>query len=118
MQEWISVDKALPKSMENVLIAIKCKYNGKPNGKYYITTGAHCNDHEYTTEDYGWIEYEGDTEYDEEKDCFWVKAGWWETNFVEDNENWEIDPADGEVTHWMRLPDAPGGQELALKAWV
>lgn len=103
VDRWISVKDKLPKTQEIVLIAIKTSYDGR----YYITTGAHCNDHEITTEDYGWQDYEGDTEYDEDKDCFWVKGGWWETNYVEDNTNWEIDPADGIVTHWMPLPEPP-----------
>lgn len=98
---WIPVTTRLPKSLKRVLIAIKCKYTGK----YYITTGSHCNDHEVTTEEYGWQDYEGDTEYDEEKDCLYVKGGWWETNFVEDNQNWEIDPVDGVVEYWAELPE-------------
>ena len=102
MSNWISVKDELPKSLERVLIAIKTVY-----GKYYITTGSHCNDHEITTDYYGWQDYEGDTDYDEDNDCFWVKGAWWETNFVEDNQNWEIDPADGVVTHWMPLPEFP-----------
>lgn len=105
--DWIPVEVALPKTGQRVLIAIKTKYAGKFTGNYYITTGSHCNDYEITTDDYGWQDYEGDTEYDEEKDCFYVKESWWETNFIEDNQNWEIDSVDGEVTHWAVLPEAP-----------
>lgn len=104
MPEWISVEDQLPKTLQRVLIAIKMV---GPSGNYYITTGSHCNDHEITTEEYGWQDYEGDTEYDEENDCFWVKGGWWESNFISDNENWEISEYDGVVTHWAELPEPP-----------
>ena len=105
MNEWISVNDRLPKTQERVLIAIKSAYTGR----YSITCGAHCNDHEISTDEYGWQDFDGDTEYDEDKDCFWVKSSWWETNYVEDNQNWEIDSADGVVTHWMPLPESPKG---------
>lgn len=109
VMHWISVEESQPKTRQRVLIAIKSSYNGC----YYITTGAHCNDHEITTDDYGWQDYDGDTEYDEDKDCFFVKGGWWETNYVEDNQNWEIDPVDGVVTHWMPLPKPPKEEDDA-----
>ena len=108
MSEWVDVKERLPQSQVTVLIAIKNAYNGS----YSITTGAHINDHEVTTEEYGWQDYEGDTEYDEDNDCFWVKEGWWESNYVEDNANWEIDSVDGIVTHWMPLPDSPGKESI------
>ena len=42
-------------------------------------------------------------EYDEEADVYWLKAGWYEHNLVEET-HWQItDP----VTHWAPLPGLP-----------
>jgi hypothetical protein len=42
-------------------------------------------------------------EYDEKRDAYFVKPGWYETNEYEET-HWAVsDP----VTHWMKLPDPP-----------
>jgi hypothetical protein len=44
-----------------------------------------------------------DGEYDEERDAYFVKPGWYETNEYEEV-HWAVhDP----VTHWMPLPEPP-----------
>ena len=88
--EWIPVGERLPESDKAVLVSAKCKTFG----------------FRHTTEDYGWQEYEGDTEYAEEQDCFWIPECWWEDNFMDGNSNWIID-SDVEVTHWMPLSEPP-----------
>lgn len=100
--QWISVKERLPESQKEVLVSAKTKTFGYRD----TMMAAHIGHHEATTEDYGWREYEGNTEYDEENDCFWIPECWWETNSIEDNENWIIDE-DYEVTHWMPLPEPP-----------
>jgi hypothetical protein len=105
--EWISVEERLPESEKIVLVSALSK-----TFRYRHTLMvAHIGHHEFTTEDTGWREYEGDTEYDEENDCFWIPECWYEVNSVEDNGNWIID-SDYDVTHWMPLPEAPkkGGE--------
>lgn len=99
---WIPVTEQLPESNKAVLISARCK----TFGFRHTLKAAHIGHHEATTEDYGWQEYEGDTEYDEEKDCFWIPECWWEDNFADGNSNWIID-SDCEVTHWMPLPELP-----------
>ena len=42
-------------------------------------------------------------EYDEATDEIWWPEGWYETNAFEET-HWMVD---GQVTHWMSLPDAP-----------
>ena len=104
VQEWIPSSEP-PKSQQNVLISVR----DKKFGYRHTVKAAHIGHHEVTTEEYGWQEYEGETEYDEENDCFWIPECWYESNFVEDNCNWIID-SDYEVTHWMPLPQPPKGE--------
>lgn len=102
---WIPASEP-PKSQKAVLVSAKDKtYDYRRTLR-----AAHIGHHEVTTEDYGWQEYEGDTEYDEEKDCFWIPECWYESNVMEDNDNWIID-SDYEVTHWMHLPTPPKEDE-------
>lgn len=100
--EWISVKDRLPEKQKPVLVCAK----DKTFGYQQTLRAAHVGFRECSTEDYGWQEYEGDTEYDEQNDCFWIPECWYETNAVEDNTNWIID-YDYEVTHWMYLPEPP-----------
>lgn len=100
--QWISVEDRLPESEKIVLAAAK----DKTFGYHHILMVAHIGCHEFSTEEYGWRDYEGDTEYDEENDCFWIPECWYEVNSVEDNGNWIID-SDYVVTHWMPLPEPP-----------
>lgn len=102
MGEWISVKDRLPKTQKPVLVCAKDKTFGYKR----VLKAAHVGYHECSTDDYEWQEYEGDTEYDEEKDCFWIPDCWYETNAVEDNGNWILND-DYEITHWMPLPEPP-----------
>ena len=99
-RRWIPVTERLPESQKTVLVSAK----DKTFGHRHTMMAAHIGHREAKTEDYGWQEYEGDTEYDEENDCFWIPECWWESNFVEDNTNWIIG-SDYEITHWMPLPE-------------
>ncbi|MBQ6906205.1 MAG: DUF551 domain-containing protein [Clostridia bacterium] len=104
-QEWISVEEKLPDDEQKVIVsAIE-----KTFGKRWTIMAAHIGYHKITTEEYGWRDFEGDTEYDEENDCFWIPECWYETNSVDGNDNWIIDD-DFIVTHWMPLPEAPKGE--------
>lgn len=102
-EQWISVEDRLPKSEQRVNAAVKFKrYDG--TYRYCVIEAAHIGHHEITTDD--WLDYEGETEYDEEKDCFWILEGWYEDNLMEDNLCYAVDD-DYEVTHWMPLPKPP-----------
>ena len=102
IQKWIPVSERLPESQKIVLVSAK----EKTFGYRHTLMAAHIGHHEATTEDSGWQEYDGDTEYDEERDCFWIPECWWEVNAVDGNENWILD-SEYEVTHWMPLPVPP-----------
>jgi hypothetical protein len=98
---WINVKEKLPDTQYRVLVLIKTTYNS-----YYITVAEHVGYHEVSTEDYGWEEVECNTEYDEEKDCYWIPECWYESNFIEDNINWMINECEGTVVCWQNLPNA------------
>lgn len=101
--KWISVKDRMPETEQIVLVSIKTPY-----GNRYTTVAAHIGYHERNNESVGWsLEYEIDWEYDEEKDVYWIPECWYEVNFVDDNPNWIIDKVDGEITHWMPLPEPP-----------
>lgn len=102
VQQWISVEDELPESQKPVLVCAKDKTFGYKR----VLKAAHVGYHECSTEDYEWQEYEGGTEYDEEKDRFWIPECWYETNAIENNGNWLLCD-DYEITHWMPLPEPP-----------
>lgn len=106
ISRWISVQDRLPESQKPVLVCAKDKTFGHKR----VLKAAHIGYHECSTDDYEWQDYEGDTEYDEEKDCFWIPECWYETNAVEDNGNWMLYD-DYEITHWMPLPEPPKEEE-------
>lgn len=99
---WHRVEDGLPDDEVPVLAMLHNTY-----GRNVVLKLCHIGHHKRTTEEYGWQEYEGETEYDEENDCFWIPEGWWESNYHEDNLNWEINETDGAITHWMPLPEPP-----------
>ena len=99
---WHRVEDGLPDDEVPVLAVLHNTY-----GRNVVLKLCHIGHHKRTTEEYGWQEYEGETEYDEENDCFWIPEGWWESNYHEDNLNWEIGETDGTITHWMPLPEPP-----------
>ena len=100
---WISVEDRLPEPEQIVLVVMEWSDSCAPIGKPSVSIAAHVGYHELTTED--WRDYEGNVEYDEENDCFWVEPCWYEVNVVDDNPNWELEGF--EVTHWMPLPQPP-----------
>lgn len=97
---WISVDERLP---EGECLAVYVT----PNGKRRLIRAKYARQLQ--------IEAQGDdnceTEYNEDDDTFYLKAGW-----LECIDNWgeysSCYVTEGTVTHWMPLPPAP----VALKA--
>ena len=100
VQNWIPVTEKLPESQKPVLVVAE----DKTFGYRRTLKAAHVAEHECSTEDYEWQEYEGETVYDEVNDCFWIPECWYETNAVENNGNWILDD-DYRITHWQPLPE-------------
>ena len=101
--EWIRVEDGLPKDRKSVNVAVEHK---RDDGKtfHFVMTASHIGHHEIEAEE--WPDYDGDTEYDEENDCYWIPENWYEDNFMEDNMNYLICD-EYRVTHWMPLPEPP-----------
>lgn len=98
MSEWISVQDRLPDVITPVIVSMIGN-----SGKRYLTMAEYIPSKTIRAEYYLDDNAEGCDEYDEEKDCFWVIAGWFEYQTVPDL-NWKLDD---EVTHWMPLPEPP-----------
>ena len=105
--EWISVKDGLPKDRKSVNVAVEHK---RDDGKtfQFVMTASYIGHHEIEAEE--WPDYDGDTEYDEENDCYWIPENWYEDNFMEDNMNYLICD-EYRVTHWMPLPESPKEDE-------
>lgn len=102
--QWISVNDRMPKAEERVLVCVENKYAGKTYKN--VVTGMH-EDGTVYREDSDWMfnDFDELRTYDEEKDDWIIPEGWWEyTLYNDENENYIID---GNVTHWMPIPEPP-----------
>ena len=99
MSEWISVEDELPTS-KNVLVHYKNSL-----GRYRIVKAFYAP--QSTIESNS--ESDAYDEYDEEKDTYYLKQGWYEC--IDNWEEWSsIFIHEGEITHWMPLPEPPNDQ--------
>lgn len=98
MTNWISVFDKLPDAGKKVLATFKNRH-----GKRRTICGHHVP--RWTIES-GCDDDDVHDEYNEEKDAYYLCQGWYENI-----ENWgdftSVHVCEGEVTHWMPLPDAP-----------
>jgi hypothetical protein len=99
LPKWISVEDRLPESRKKVLAVYKNTHGNTRRicAEYIAPRTELCEDY------YAYEEWDG--EYDEENDCYWVIAGWRERV-----ENWDYmscGVCEGEITHWMPLPEPP-----------
>jgi hypothetical protein len=94
--QWVPVSERLPEDSKPVLAVVK---EGKRQfvlrvmyaRKFDLVCGTDCD--------------EAFLDYDEKTDEYYCKEGWYEDNQFEEI-HWGIS---GDVTHWMPLPEPPGG---------
>ena len=100
MSLWISAKQSLPKSKERVIVLFV-----NDAGNKIITIAERINEKEVLEEDYLSEESIGTgfAEYDEENDCYWTPAGWYEWQYITET-NWFLCD-EGKVINWMPLPD-------------
>lgn len=105
--EWISVSDEMPSTRRKVLVLISFPYFSR--GIERILLAEYILPKTVLAEDY-FEDYEDDAvEYDVEKDCEWVKSGWYEITWGELSYNAYLG---GTVTHWMPLPDKPECKDI------
>lgn len=97
-QQWISVKEQLPEAKQQVLAVILTGYQNTQ----YTTMVVFIPEMTVKAEDF-WSDDSDCTEYNEEEDCYYVEAGWYEDSF-ESETQWKLSC---EVTHWMPLPAKP-----------
>lgn len=93
--DWISVDDRLPERNYGCLVTCVAL-----SGKRYVCAARYCDSR--TVKLHGDCDpYEG-CEYDESDDDYYVPAGWYETEHVDDCAPvYAIDP----VVAWMKFPE-------------
>lgn len=101
MSEWIRVEDRIPESGQPVLAYYLNSYGkGRRIRAEYVTSKSREIDWECADTETQCVEH------DEQSDCFYLIAGWYELM-----DNWDeytsIAVWDGEITHWMPLPAPP-----------
>jgi hypothetical protein len=94
---WIPVDFRLPAHNTNVLATYK-----NSHGKRRVIVAHYLE--RWKEESFS---DENNDEYSEELDIYYLKEGWYENL-----ENWDYSSvvvSEGEVSHWMPLPEWPEG---------
>lgn len=83
---WKSPAEEMPPDQKRVAVIIEME-----NGSWWTTMAEHISARTVHSEDYLSDDCEPGNldEYDEEKDCYWVKENWFESNLFDEN-NWVI----------------------------
>jgi hypothetical protein len=93
--KWKSPKDELPPNGKRVLILVK--YG--TSGKLWSAIAEYIHPKTVRAEDFFDDECEGAYEYDEEKDCDWVKSNWYECNLYEEI-HWCVND---EVVWWAEI---------------
>ena len=101
MIDWISIDERMPESGEHVLAYYTNSFSkGRRIRAEYVAA---------KSREVDWDMADPDTqcvEHDEQSDCFYLTAGWYELM-----DNWDeyssIAVVEGVISHWMPLPAPP-----------
>ena len=100
-QRWVPVTERLPEAEEEVLAFCKCGRRG------YICEALYIPPETYR-EDSGFIwDWEVCDKYNEERDDYTINPGWYER--VHNWDEYGCVAVQDTVTHWMPLPEPPGG---------
>lgn len=90
---WIPVGERLPGAEVMVLA-----YYKNSLGKHRRIRAFYAPKHTVSAPD-----FEGDPDYDEAQDEYYLPEGWYEANEHEET-HWQVDEP---ITHWMPLPEPP-----------
>ena len=95
--DWININTDKPKNLQEVIVCFN------DNGRRVITIATYVAPNSVLEEDFLSEDAEGCSDYDAEKDCYWVTEGFFEYMTTSD-QSWLIS---GEITHWMAKPKLP-----------
>lgn len=101
MSEWISVRDRLTEAEQEIMLCCKMPRNGYTYCclGFYVPHGLYTEDSDFT-----W-DFELCEEYDEDRDDYLVKEGWYER--IKNWDDFGCVAIDDTVTHWMPLPKPP-----------
>ena len=102
-QKWIPCSERLPDNRVDVLICYRVWQQYAKRYVYAIVNGWYARKHSVNENVFS--EWEGDCDYKEDEDEFYIQEGWYEftTQGNGDLMNWYIGGA--EVVAWMPLPE-------------
>lgn len=102
-QRWIPCSERLPDNRVDVLICYRAWQQYAKRYVYSIVNGWYARKH--SVNENVFLEWEGDCDYKEDEDEFYIQEGWYEftTQGNGDLMNWYI--GDAEVVAWMPLPE-------------
>ena len=107
---WISVKERLPESGVHVLASCRIKYVGGGGHSYVCDAFYSERFKEQRSTEYDEIELD----YDEETDEYYLPEGWWEV--IKNWDDYAFVAIEDTVTHWMPLPEPPGGKDTNVTA--
>ena len=105
---WIPVTEKLPENRVSVIICYREWQQYAKRYVYSIVIGWYARKHSVREDAFN--EWEGDCDYDEDEDEFYIQEGWYEftTQGNADLMNWYIN---AEVVAWMPLPEPWEGEK-------
>lgn len=94
--EWIRISVKHPTPCKTVLVVFENKHGGR-----FVTMAQYVPPKTILSDDFLSEEAMGNgfEEYDEEKDCYWTPAGWYEWQYVAEQHYF----LDERVTHWAEI---------------
>jgi len=97
--KWIPIEEKQPETKDRVLVSFENEYR-----KQVISIAEYIAMRTVLAEDYMADDSAQEfDDYDEEKDCYWTREGFYEWQYVADI-NYYLHE---KVTHWLPLPELP-----------
>lgn len=95
-QVWIPIEEKQPVACKPMLVVFVTRYNQR-----FVTMAQYVPPKTILADDFLSEEAMGNgfEEYDEEKDCYWTPAGWYEWQYVAEQHYF----LDEKVTHWAEI---------------
>lgn len=105
LSPWILIESKMPKTLQTVYVVVEVEIQTKPEVKtsQFQTMAKYVPYLTVPENDFIAEEYQGDGDYDEEKDEYFAPEGWYEYQ-LESDIHFKLSE---KVTHWMPLFELP-----------